>query len=82
MNVDTASLPFLTACFAALMDDKDEVAAEQGTLYWIHMMERMSPKSEQKPTPLEEEVVRLRILLHNAREEAEKWKNVVENGLS
>jgi hypothetical protein len=39
-------------------------------------------QQQQQPTPLEEEVVRLRMLLHEAREEAERWKSVVENGLS
>ena len=34
------------------------------------------------PSLLETEVVRLRVLLHEAREEAEKWKNLVENSLS
>ena len=34
------------------------------------------------PSLLETEIVRLRVLLHEAREEAEKWKNLVENSLS
>ena len=92
INVDAAQIPFLTACYSALVDTN---VAEEETLYWVRMAENVAvarksssgmraaqQQPTQLPTPLEEEVVRLRVLLHEAREEAERWKALVENGLS
>ena len=90
INLNATHLPFLTACYAALTDKS---VVEDDMLYWIRIAENLAQTSStsdkkghvaqnQKPTPLEEEVVRLRVLLHEAREEAERWKAVVENGLS
>ena len=94
INVDAGEIPFLSACWAAMMD---ATVVENDMLYWVRTVEHVARASgggggsgdgghplqqQQQPTPLEEEVVRLRMLLHEAREEAERWKSVVENGLS
>lgn len=85
MSVEAASIPFLTACYQALTN---KTVMEDDTLYWIQMAESVGGVGvgnvclgvgEHKPTPLEEEVVRLRVLLHEAQEEAEKWKTIVES---